>query len=467
MVLGARPIRKLLSAREPGMLGLGLTQKQLRTYLESQPQSSKLANLSPIKLPSNPLGSTQPQAAAFAREQVMKKFSELGVKLSRQNTMKSMSRVGSGSSGLMPNLNFIPTRGTSSSSPSWFQRNKGKLLDAAMGIGGTAGLLGIASSVISQIPMPFAMGGGINRFDGSMDMFSAGNPIRVSDGELGIPRGLVDKLGAGFFKKLNSGDLSGIGGFASGGLLEFDGPGSGTSDSILMDADRGPRGKDASDIGFVIRRSVADKIKNARGYALGGNVLDQFSQFKGQKYMSGKGYDNMLRVMQSDAVGERSTIDEVLDAIFSDKGYFKDTVQKNQKSSPNFAANARNAIGEALGKTDLANITKDQEDDRKSKDAEDKHTDAVNRNTVTLNKYTDAIDDAIAGVYRGEMGWTQNNLKEGERYIANVQGMDETKQANPDYMPNRDQLFAMDSRHSGRLSPRSEMGDFSDRKSVV
>jgi len=54
---------------------------------------------------------------------------------------------------------------------SWFQRNKNRILDAAIGIGGTAGLVGVSASALSGfmthgIPMPFKSGGSVPTFEG-------------------------------------------------------------------------------------------------------------------------------------------------------------------------------------------------------------------------------------------------------------------------------------------------------------
>jgi len=167
--------------------------------------------------------------------------------------------------GLIPLMRIADTlsRGTFDQLPISFGKSgKMKLADVDLGLSKKKmSRLQTSINAYNKNAMGYATGGP-----------SYNNPIRVSDGELAIPRGMVDKIGLSALRRINAGDMSAIGSFASGGLMEFNGPGTGTSDSILTDADRGPKGQDASDIGFIIRRTSSDRLKSIVGRAMGGII---------------------------------------------------------------------------------------------------------------------------------------------------------------------------------------------------
>jgi len=95
----------------------------------------------------------------------------------------------------------------------------------------------------------FASGGGIG-----------GVPAMVSNGEAYIPPQLAKRIGYAKLDRMNQSDRNGMKGFASGGISKFEGPGSGTSDSI---------GPINLPVGSYILREKATK---ALGFNKGGSV---------------------------------------------------------------------------------------------------------------------------------------------------------------------------------------------------
>ncbi len=301
-----------------------------------------------------------------------------------------------------------------------------------------------------------------SRFSGqSMSKFATGgltlnNPIRVSDGELAIPRGMVDKIGLSTLRRINAGDMSYASAFVAGGMapFEFDGPGTGTSDSILTDADRGPKGQDASDIGFIIRRTSSDRLKSIIGRAMGGiipgyaegdqpmdnygNVIpasllqkpsidfirERFKQYEGVKYIGKKTvFPAVTKALES--IKEFTNINDLLDvvmqAVDSTNVIHESSKSVGGKISPYERAlrNSRSALSEAFSdiynQFDPAAVTDLQESEARNKKSLDDQTDAINDVTEAERRREKAINDAIksitdqqGGMYRGNVRYVRH-----------------------------------------------------------
>lgn len=145
-----------------------------------------------------------------------------GIKAPESGSMKRMVRSAQkyqSQNTAIPSLGFIPQRESSSvqQKPSWFTRNKSKLLDAAMAIGGTGGLLGIGSHVANmamQSGLPhFARGGMIQ---GKGTSISDSIDTNLPEGYV-IPQKTVKAVGKGALDKIQGGGSPTFKGLANGG----------------------------------------------------------------------------------------------------------------------------------------------------------------------------------------------------------------------------------------------------------
>lgn len=310
------------------------------------------------------------------------------------------------------------------------------------------------------------------------------NPIRVSDGELGIPRGMVDKIGLNTLRRLNAGDMSSMGGFAGGGLMEFDGPGTGTSDSILTDADRGPKGQDASDIGFIIRRTSSDRLKSVMGRAMGGSIpgfigggnpftdLTDFSNRLNARVADPKTGDNIFAmprrtiIPQMNAAMANNPSGSALDiykSVVSSEKYLK-TIQKNVgfERGAEYTNVLQGVLEDVFGqKIDVAEpifggIKKfDQALDAVTKSllkqqrVIDENTKIIPNRTKDTRYAGTIVEDTPSGTYRGELDYARMR---GSRFgETDVTGLIEGGPENP---PTREELLSQE------MGPRSKRGSF-------
>ena len=300
---------------------------------------------------------------------------------------------------------------------------------------------------------------------------SLGNPIRVSDGELAISRGMTQAIGLDVLRKLNMGDMSAIAsrGFSTGGMFEYNGPGTGTSDSILEDADRGVKGPSPDDVGFIIKRSSSDKIKSLLGgslpksggvgryanggqlpgYALGQQVQDSFAQMSGQPKLGKKTmHPTIAEIIGSDVVNPAMSTDKIFDAIFSDPRFISQVshltsgkkYEKDGKTyTPSFQKgfdSYQDVVKNALSPMLPASVSDGQKTAADIAAAEAKHTSALDKNSKLLDQQSEAIKKSI-GAYHGRMSWMGDPNKQGDPHATNVMGMIEARQANQNYLPGR------------------------------
>lgn len=290
---------------------------------------------------------------------------------------------------------------------------------------------------------------GVYKSGGSLS--SLGNPIRVSDGELAISRGMTQNIGLDVLRKLNSGDMSALSkGFNTGGVSEYHGPGTGTSDSILEDADKGVRGPSSDDIGFIIKRSSSDKIKSIMGggfnklkgvgryasggsigsYAIGDQVRDAFNVQKGTKGINKELFAAVSKIL--DEVDPDIRLDDLMKRIFDDA-----SVQKSGHNAAGTQQNATYLKNRELQLGDIfksAGVSNDQTDASKAKQSEEDNVNARDKNTQLLKEENETIKK-LTGVYRGEIAWADRQRKQGDRHATNMLGMDAERQRDPTYMP--------------------------------
>ena len=351
--------------------------------------------------------------------------------------------------GLIPLMRIADTlsRGTFDQLPISFSKSgKMKLVDVDLGLSKKKmARLQTSISAYNKYSKGYATGGS-----------TLNNPIRVSDGELAIPRGMVDKIGLSTLRRINAGDMSYASAFVAGGMapFEFDGPGTGTSDSILTDADRGPKGQDASDIGFIIRRTSSDRLKSIIGRAMGGiipgyaegdqpmdnygNVIpasllqkpsidfirERFKQYEGVKYIGKKTvFPAVTKALES--IKEFTNINDLLDvvmqAVDSTNVIHESSKSVGGKISPYERAlrNSRSALSEAFSdiynQFDPAAVTDLQESEARNKKSLDDQTDAINDVTEAERRREKAINDAIksitdqqGGMYRGNVRYVRH-----------------------------------------------------------
>ena len=319
------------------------------------------------------------------------------------------------------------------------------------------------------------------------------NPIRVSDGELAITRGMVDKIGLSTLRRINAGDMSGLQGFSAGGMFEFDGPGTGTSDSILTDADRGPKGQDASDIGFIIRRTSSDRLKSIVGRAMGGiipgyaegdqpmdnygNVIpasllqkpsidfirERFKQYEGVKYIGKKTvFPAVTKALES--IKEFTNINDLLDvvmqAVDSTNVIHESSKSVGGKISPYERAlrNSRSALSEAFSdiynQFDPAAVTDLQESEARNKKSLDDQTDAINDVTEAERRREKAINDAIKSITDQQGGMYRGNV----RYVRHGEFGENDLRYIGDDAPSRTELTSEQDRLG---APRKEPGSIS------
>jgi predicted GNAT family acetyltransferase len=281
------------------------------------------------------------------------------------------------------------------------------------------------------------------------------NPIKVSNGEIGIPRGMVDKIGLGTLHSLNAGNIDGAFGKFSGGgsssAFTFNGPGTGTSDSILTDADRGMKGPSSDDIGFIIKASSSKKIRDVmnggggsvKGFANGGDIDDAtykdrirsknsevlvninagniketgnnpsieyirkaFEQFKGTPYL---GKQTMWRGVNEGlgSIQEFKDIKDLLRQIFESKGFNWGVGKGGKQNTPqylNYEIKASKAVTEAMNKIyksyDVKEVTNLQEDlarqdigVRKLTDLNEKEREQISKNIVSEKDSNKVLKD--------------------------------------------------------------------------
>lgn len=313
------------------------------------------------------------------------------------------------------------------------------------------------------------------------------NPIRVSDGELAVNKSMVDSIGIDNLRKLNSGDMSPLGRFNSGGLMEYDGPGTGTSDSILEDADKGPKGSDPSDIGFIIKRTSSDKIKSilgggfnklkgvgkyafggaVQGYAIGDEVRRAFDVQKGTKGINKGVYSAISKIL--DEVNPDISVDELLGKIFSSPeyrssgkvhGYDKSTNSVISGSKTEKYLQGNMPVIEDLFRNIMpANVTDAQKTITELGKNEKDYSDTIQAGADKQRELNDTIDQVI-GSYRGQIKWQDEQRKLGDLHRTNVLGMDEARRRDPNYMPGRELSSEMVAAFSPLGAIRQKMRGF-------